>query len=151
MADKPTIDSVTTFVAELPGISLSEEMKKFQGKKTAKSLAAARRIAAKKKIVKIPRNLLRKLYRVTGGFHVERIEPLSKGVEFEEDIERQAVKLGGLLAIFNGTTCTLKYNGVFAAKISGGWNGGWLDEKRVRGVASSLGEPWQPPEELIMD
>lgn len=70
MADKPTIDSVTTFVAVLPGDTLEKILvEKFQGKKTPRTLAAARRIQAKKQVVKIPRNLLRQLWRTIGGWY----------------------------------------------------------------------------------
>lgn len=65
--EKKLLDSVTTFVAELPGLPLAEVLKKFQGKHTARTLAAARRMC-KKRQIKVPRNLIRQLWRITGGW-----------------------------------------------------------------------------------
>lgn len=158
MAENPTIASVTTFVAELPGLPLSSALKKFEGRHGLRTLAAARRIAAKKVRVKIPRNLLRQLWRFTGGFKMGAIK-----ASVEEPVptkDRQgnvtgplvAVRLGDLEAVFRlgsdgyyGPACWLRYRGQQVGILtSANDNGCWLGKgAAVEATAKAACAPWQ--------
>ena len=63
-----TIDDLKTFEVEVAAPPLEKIVEKFAGRRTRKTIAAAQRVAAKKKKIKIPRNLLRALWRATGGW-----------------------------------------------------------------------------------
>jgi len=65
------IDAIETLVAEIPTCTLEQALAKFQGRRTPKTLAAARRMVAAKKRVKVPRHLLRELWRITWGWKIE--------------------------------------------------------------------------------
>ena len=158
MADQPTINSVTTFVAELPGFPLSSALKKFQGSQSLRTLAAARRIAAKKVRVKIPRNLLRQLWRFTGGFKMGAVkasveEPLpTKDRSGNITGPLVAVRLGDLEAVFRlgndgyyGPACWLRYRGQQVGILtSANDQGCWLGKgAAVLETAKSACAPWQ--------
>jgi hypothetical protein len=150
MADeKKPIDLVTTFVAEPTGLSLEESLKKFQGRRTLRTVAAARRITAKKRKVKIPRNLLRQLFRLTGGWKPDQIQA---NTEVPSEKNLRLVVVGDLEAIFEledrlyyGPTVWLRYRGRLVAKIKNGqYDQPWLDAKKAVGAAVSLGVPYTP-------
>lgn len=60
-------DWVTTFEVEIDPPPLEERVNKFTGRKTSRTLQAARRMNNKKR-VKVPRNLMREAYRLMGGW-----------------------------------------------------------------------------------
>lgn len=158
MAEQPSIDSVTTFVAELPGQSLALALKKFEGPQSLRTLAAARRIAAKKVRVKIPRNLLRQLWRFTGGFQMGAIkasaeEPApTKNKSGNVTGPLVAVRLGDLEAVFRigddayyGPPCWLRYRGQQVGIItSANDKGCWLGKgAAVEATAKAACAPWK--------
>lgn len=132
MADY-TVKDVKTFVAELPAPTMQEILQtKFQGRKTTKTLAAARRIAKHKRTVKVPRNLLRKLFMITGGW-VD--EALTTKPIFDYKIYPK-FEIGDLTVYANVTqdswyfTVFLVYRGVYVASIGhyGNPNKGWQNK-----------------------
>lgn len=154
MADTRTIDSVTTFVAELPGEPVQKVLaEKFQGNKTWRTLSAARRIAAKKCVVKVPRNLMRQLWRITGGWQAGypqvgwgNNDPTPSTDRRGNTTYWKAVTLGELTAIFNPGSdyapCVLLYRGMQVGRIAD-WNG-WVSRERALGAAKALGVDWKP-------
>jgi len=57
------------YVVELPPPSLEEILdEKFEGNRTPHTLAAARRIQAKPRCLRVPRNLMNQLWTLTGGW-----------------------------------------------------------------------------------
>lgn len=138
-----TIDSVTTFVAELPPPSLEEVLEKFQGRRTPRALAAARRICAKKRTVKVPRNLLRQLWRVTGGW---KEGSMKVGWDEEPDERWTSLRLGDLLVVFSPRTddrrvAMISYRGFRVARIDQGYSS-WLNYKKVNGAVEALSAPY---------
>ena len=75
MANPPTIESVEAFEAHLPGLSFEQALEKIPGRRSLRKEQAARRLANKTRKVKIPRNLLRRLWRMTGGWAPNSIQP----------------------------------------------------------------------------
>ena len=138
--EKKFLDSVTTFVAELPGLPLAEALKKFQGKHTARTLAAARRMGAKKRQVKIPQNLRRQLWRITGGWHqwqpAPKVEGTPEKVIRVGDIELRLHKNG-----------RHEYNYVFYRARCVAYVEYWRDGNRLSGAFASLGVPFTPSQQ----
>ena len=140
--EKKLLDSVTTFVAELPGLPLAEALKKFQGKHTARTLAAARRMCGKKRQVKVPRNLLRQLWRITGGW-IEITVPnhdfLSR-VTFEKKVTSGEAGLwSGSHMDRSGTYYYLAFRGEVV-----GVPQNWRDENRRNEAFMSMNVPFNP-------
>lgn len=63
-----TINDVTTFEATPDPRPIAQVMAGFEGRHTGRTLAAARRIRAKTKPMKLPANLLKAVWRLTGGW-----------------------------------------------------------------------------------
>lgn len=154
---KPTINSVTTFVAAIEKPAIGIVLKGFTGNQTPRTLAAARRIRAKKEKVKIPRNLLRQLWRITGGWNEGRLQTGWGSQTGEPTSSRstgtqywKAVKLGDLMAIMShdGNSylpCLLLYRGKKVARLEGDWQKEvWLNASKMRDARDTLGVDWNP-------
>ncbi len=61
-------EATKPFVAEVSAYSLEEALVKFSGRRTAKTVMAASRIAEKKHRVTIPAHFFRRLWSLTGGW-----------------------------------------------------------------------------------
>ena len=154
MADAPkiTIDSVTTFVAELPGPPLAAALGKFQGRRSGRTLAAARRISAVKTRVKIPRNLLRQLFRLTGGFDPAKLKvhttppPERNGGYKEILIGDLGVVMGEALCSSYGPRAWFRFRGQWVAelRVSDTYSAPWLDKAKAN-EAALIGVPYPPP------
>lgn len=154
MADlqKTGIEAIETFVAEIPACTLEQALAKFQGRRTPKTLAAARRMTTAKKRVKIPRHLLRQLWRITGGWmglakesadcgNIRAIDNQKAVKEFLEAWSGNTLKIGDLQVVigiesgFPGMSLLL-YRGTPVAKVSAskGWDYRyiWQDPAAVR-------------------
>ncbi len=146
MADvKKPIDSVTTFVAEIEKPSIELVIAKFQGKHTLRTLAAARRIRGKKERVKIPRNLLRQLFRGTGGWNDNCLKP---GWPSDVPSSAKKVTIGDLTVSMWDTTsgrssgypgAALEYRGRKAAHVPAEWRS-WRDDNKAKGFLAALGK-----------
>lgn len=153
----PTIYSVTTFVAEIEQPGIQEFLQKFQGSKTARTLNAARRMRAKKNVVKVPRNLLRQLWRITGGWKETKMKAGWADMNTQPDTSSRsgtkywrAVVVGDLIALFghDGTSytpCLLLYRGQKVARIQGEgyYENPWINEAIAKGTMIALGTDWQ--------
>ena len=157
--EKPSIDSVTTFVAELSLVSTKNALEGLQGRHTVRSLQAARRIAAQKKTVKIPRNLLRQLFRGTWGFKMEAIKASTeppRTTTGRADHQLWTVQLGDLVVVAkttedgyynHGPSCWLQYRGQWVAQIIADPNGQtWSEKDRANGFFRVGGVPYNPDE-----
>lgn len=157
MADaaKITIDQIKTLVVELQTETLASALKKFQGRRTPRTVAAARRIAAKSNRVKIPRNLLRQLFRLTGGFNPAHFKAGTEKWNINNDWETIAVKIGDLevvacrkksdqaLSCNYGPHVWFLYRGALVGRATCDCNSPfWLDRDRATGGIRSLAEPW---------
>lgn len=134
-----TIQDIKTVEFSRPPLDLGEVLDKFQGKRTSRTLAAARRMRAAKHTVKLPRNLLRQLFRVTGGWQ----NPLKEGWNnTTPDTGWKVLQVGDLELIiqnqsggnnfYNGL---LRYRGLPVARIDSYWN----DQAKLRGAVQALG------------
>jgi len=160
MENKKTgIEAIETFVAEIPACTLEQALAKFHGRRTPKTLAAARRIVAAGKRVKIPRHLLRQLWRITGGWKglsegnadCGNIRPLDNPLEVTEFLEtwgNNSIKTGDLNVVVEMQESSapkmgvLLYRGVVVAKVASesGWSHldyTWNDPAKVRGALSA--------------
>ncbi len=147
--DRFDIRHVTTFVAVLPGLPLEEVMKKFSGQRTPRTLAAARRIAAKKREIKIPANLLKKLHRLVGGFDFSKIKnerQKFKAESYAANNKMYKIVIGDLEVVIRPNDyvyALLYYRGINCAYLGySGWQDQepWRDKGVVRGAAKSLGK-----------
>jgi len=155
---KPQIGDIKTFLAKVPTETLESALKKFQGQRTISTVLAARRIAGAKRDVKIPRNLLKQLFRLTGGFKQEQItapEESSRDLGYYLAGDNQgkykalALKIGELETVFvednrgyletnYGPKAWFFYRRKLVACTSGK-NYCWLEDKQVNGAVHSLG------------
>lgn len=153
MADeKKAINSVTTFVAEVHRHTLADALAKFAGRHTPRTLRAAQRVAAKKTRVKIPRNLLRQVWRLTGGWKDGHLLP---GWPPEEKIQGGQlpwIQVGGLEVFFcldpqnqgRLRAALLRFRGLQIAGVrynqAGDYAGysTWRDEARVKNLVNTL-------------
>lgn len=140
------INSVTTFVAELQGLPVEEVLRiKFTGRHTARSLAAARRISAKRQRVKVPAHLMRQLWRITGGWVEDR---LAAGWHSNPGSGSVVVRVGGDLSLIlrpdYPSTAFLKYRGYKVGSFNMN-SGGWIKQEVVVTSAKALGVPWSSP------
>lgn len=149
MAETPTIDSVTTFVATGICRTIEEVVASFGGRHTPRTLAAARRIRAAEanRGIKVPCNLLRQLWRATGGWKEGALK--SGWGNMKPDEGWKVVKFGDLEVIMSPASnsyrpAILKYRGLPVARVGEGY-GDWLDVKLVSGMAATLGVSYQPP------
>lgn len=133
------IEDIKTTEFPRPAQELGLVLEKFQGKRTSRTLAAARRIRAAKNTMKLPRNLLRQLFRVTGGWK----NPLKEGWNnTTPDSGWRVLQVGDLELIiqnqnggnnfYNGV---LRYRGLPVARIDNYWN----DQVKLRGAIQALG------------
>lgn len=151
----PTIGDVKTFSAKVQTENLDSALEKFLGRRTIRTVQAARRIAATNRDVKIPRNLMRQLFRLTGGFKQEHLvapknDPFKDyNYYMKNDYNPIAIKLGDLEVVFfeddkrrlktnYGPLAWLFFRGKLVARTSGN-NYCWLDDNRVSGAVHSLG------------
>lgn len=162
MADekKPAIADIKTFSAKIQTENLESALKKFQGRRTISTVQAARRIAGATREIKIPRNLLKQLFRLTGGFQQENfiiINKSSKEDLLRSDYKNVAIKIGDLDVVFqkdssgrlrtnNGPRVWLFFRGVLVASDPNTWDKKlWLEERRVGGAVDSLGVEFTLP------
>lgn len=162
MADekKPVIGDIKTFSAKIQTETLDSALKKFGGRRSIRTVQAARRIAGKKRDIKIPRNLLRQLFRLTGGFRQEQfVVPANLDYLYDrgnrDDYKPVAIKIGDLEVVFlkdnrgslrtnYGPMAWLFFRGKLVASTSGN-NYCWLDNNRVGGAVASLGAEFTLP------
>lgn len=139
MANTPTIADVQTLVVPLPQLAIADVIKKFQGRHTPRTLAAARRIRAKSKTIKIPRNLLRQLWRITGGWKLDQVK---EGWSDTPTNTWKVIRLGDLEVVIRGDNyprTNLLYRGQKVVNID---YGSFLNQELVRGARDALGVPY---------
>ncbi len=139
-------DSVGTFSFNLTrGDSKKILNEKLQGRKTPKAYAAARRIAAKKQRVKIPRHLVRQVWRTTGGWREVGVNYVKWGWEYTPDTNWVAITFGGDLKLIMQTDgspyCCVWYKGIKVFSFS---HYGWNDIVRAREARDALAVPYKP-------
>lgn len=152
----PTVDDVETLVVfSRQQETLEQALGKFQGRRTPKTLAAARRLVSKRKQVKVPRNLLRQLFRATGGWQLNQLRPGWAQLTPAADWKR--LQFGDLVVgvspVPSGYTeaqypasrsAVLSYRGRKVAHIAGQWSDGqsWLSGQKLAQAVKAVGTPW---------
>jgi hypothetical protein len=136
----PSISSVTTLVVELECPPPDELIRRFAGRHTGRTLAAVRRIRTKKETVKVPRNLLRQLWRLTGGWKKEFSPGWGRSVP---TAEFKVIAIGDLKVINRDYTTFLEYRGRKVAS-STDWQFWAVDATRT-GAFNALGVLYVPP------
>ena len=135
MADKKlSIDSVTAFVAELPPMNMAEVIaEKFEGRVTRRTLCAAQRIVQKKKTKKVPRNILRQLWRLTGGW--KNTECLQQAFGKIDSGKFSVLYFGDAEFLIKGDLYAwIAYRGVPLIKLRRNWQ----DENKLKALISAL-------------
>ena len=147
MAVDSGLSSVTTFVAELPGLPVEEVLRtKFTGWYTPRSYAAACRISAKRRIVKVPAHLMRQLWRITGGWGDGRLIS-GWGSSGEPQVGWWAVEIGDLRVYLNShqtNYCSLQYRGHKVGSFSMINASPWVSREAALAAFKALGRPYQP-------
>ena len=140
MADQVSISSVTTLVVELLGPPADEVLKaKFAGRHTAKSLAAARRIAAKRQTVKVPAHLMRQIWRITGGWR----QPWLRGWDTNPSSDWLRIELVKDLWLYLWARDQYSSRGLLmfrGRKIAHMPSNGFVDDRQGQGAAKALGQ-----------
>jgi len=144
MADneKPTIESVEAFVAEFPKLKVTEIIQdKFVGRVTHRTIQAAQRIAASRRTIKVPRNILRRLWRLTGGWE-EGILTSAYGKMLEAE-SFSVLPIGDAEILWpytnkNTSEACLVYRGIPVLHIFANRDHSWKDESRVKALVESL-------------
>lgn len=137
-------------VFALPGTTLKTALEKFQGKRTLRTVAAAQRIAEQKKNVRVPRNILRKFWRATGGWDTGRCK-LTAGWGEYQPTTGQKVMIGDLTVYFHDwkdgkkpKVLLAEYRGQKVFHFVAGYYGdGWKDLVKVHAFAIGFGEKVQ--------
>jgi len=149
------IDAVQTLVCTIPGAPLADVLKTFQGRRSDRTVAAARRIGAKPRTVKVPRNLLRQLFRLTGGWKEGQGEGWQACGETpptdNRNVRYTSLRVGDMEVVFYLDSCYapaawICYRRTFCAKLSPDYQKErWLDKAKVAAAVASLGTPWPSP------
>lgn len=134
-------EKVKDFFVEVQKKSVSQALKDFSGKNTPAEVAAAQRIAKKVRRVKVPKNLLKKFWDLTGGW-----TELNKGWggADESKVRKERLLLIGDLKVYfmddNGSK--LEYRGRPVAYINCYY---YKDSSRLKALISSLKKPEPAP------
>ena len=141
MSDITSVKDVTTLVVTLPPPPLEEVIKKFSGVHTPKTLAAARRLVKKTVTVKIPRNLMREVFRITGGW---KNSDNWKATDFvlNNDVKFY-IEVGDLkLFLRSDYYVYLMYRGRLVAEIEN--YSDWVEYRKVVIPFKTIGKPYSP-------
>lgn len=133
-----------TLVVQTSPPPLEEVLQKFEGRHTARTLAAARRIQAQSGQVKIPSNIIKKLEGITGGWRKVR-NPASSTCWTSKPERARVVQLTPEAEIHFCLGCDkpcarIFWHGAYTCGISRDY---WVDSKRVLEAAENIGQPPQ--------
>lgn len=147
MADQRGLSSVTTFVAELPGMPVEEVLRtKFAGNRTARTYAAASRISAKRRTVKVPAHLMRQLWSITGGWGEGKLVA-GWSASGEPNVGWLLIEIGDLKVYLNqhhGDFCALQYRGHKVGSFSRNGGSPWVSKEAALAAFKALGRAYQP-------
>lgn len=145
MNEVKSILDVQTLVVTLPPPPVDEVIKKFAGHHSPRTLAAARRIAKKQSTVKIPRNIMRKIYEITGGWTDAKAWD-NDVVLKKDDGGYKFIKFGDtviFLAMGSYQYLYVQYRGRVVARYNG-YSYSWKDRKSPLAAFTALGEKFIP-------